>query len=314
MPEADGAMALEAALDELYGVDPDEFVATRKRLAGELRAAGDKDAVKAVQAARRPTTAAWALNRLSRDEPALVEELLERSRDLQSAQSGRGGREAMRDATRAQRRALADATDAAMAQLGERATDAYRSQMLATLHAASADPTVGEQLSTGRLIREVSGSTGFPEGPMLTLVPDLEAEPAPRTTRAPAKKVSPAKQPPATRKAPPPKIAKTAPPTRDARAEATEQRRLEQERERERATIEAAQRRVEEAEAAARAAQAEAVAAEAAAVEARERVVTLSHDLDGARREARATDASAVVARREATRLEKAAARLRSRS
>jgi len=33
---------LEAALDELYADDPSEFVATRKRLIADLRAAGDK--------------------------------------------------------------------------------------------------------------------------------------------------------------------------------------------------------------------------------------------------------------------------------
>src|SRR4249920_711134 len=111
--------ALEAALDELYGVDPSEFVAERKRLAADLRTAGEKDAAKTLQAARRPTTAAWALNQLSRHEPALVESFLEAGRELQAAQMGAraGGREAIRDATRAHRAALAAATDAAMATL-----------------------------------------------------------------------------------------------------------------------------------------------------------------------------------------------------
>ena len=35
-------MTLDEALDELYGVDPDEFVAERKRLARELKDAGDR--------------------------------------------------------------------------------------------------------------------------------------------------------------------------------------------------------------------------------------------------------------------------------
>src|SRR6476660_475911 len=56
----------DAALDELYGVEPSAFVATRKKLAADLRAAGDKDGARALLAARRPSTAAWALNQLAR--------------------------------------------------------------------------------------------------------------------------------------------------------------------------------------------------------------------------------------------------------
>ena len=92
--------ALEAALDELYGVDQSEFVAARKRLAADLRTAGDKDGAKILQAARRPTTAAWALNQLSRHEPALVESFLEAGRELQAAQIGGALVDAKRCATR----------------------------------------------------------------------------------------------------------------------------------------------------------------------------------------------------------------------
>jgi hypothetical protein len=97
---ADDGAACEAALDELYDVDPSEFTATRTRLAAALRAS-DPDAAKAVKAARRPTTAAWAMNRVSRDQPELVDGYLDRSAELRDAQAGAldGGREALRDAT-----------------------------------------------------------------------------------------------------------------------------------------------------------------------------------------------------------------------
>ena len=91
----------------------------------------------------------------------------------------------MREATRVQRGALAAVTDAAMVMLGARATDAYRAQIQATLHAASADPSVGEQLRRGRFVRELTGATGFSGFSGLTLVPDLEPpsgpEPAAKT-------------------------------------------------------------------------------------------------------------------------------------
>jgi hypothetical protein len=63
MTEASPEPSLEAALDELYGSDPTEFVAIRKRLASSLAAAGDTAAAKELRGARRPSTSAWALNR-----------------------------------------------------------------------------------------------------------------------------------------------------------------------------------------------------------------------------------------------------------
>ena len=57
---------LEDALDELYAADPSEFVATRTRLSGAVRDAGDKAAALVLQGARRPSTSAWALIQLAR--------------------------------------------------------------------------------------------------------------------------------------------------------------------------------------------------------------------------------------------------------
>lgn len=285
--------SLDGALDELYGVDPSDFVATRKRLAGELRSAGEKDAAKSLQEARRPTTAAWALNQLSRRDPELVESFLDRSRDLHAVQVGTraGGREEMRDATRAHREALAAATDAALATLESRATDAYRTQILATLHAASVDEAVSEQLQQGRLIREITGSTGFPEGPALTLVPDLEPAPEPKSKRPPPRR-------------------STSKEERDAAAAETAQRAEEQRVERERAAAEDLERRRTEAEAEWQVAQDEATGAESAAAAAHERVEQLEQDLDQARRDARAADDRATSARREAARLARSVMKL----
>jgi hypothetical protein len=174
---ADDGAALEAALDELYDVDPSEFTATRTRLAAELRPS-DPGGAKVLKAARRPTTAAWAMNRVSRDDPGLVTGYLDRSADLRAAQAGAldGGREALRDATKAQRDALAGLTDATLGVLGDRANDGYRAQIVATLHAAVIDDEVGEQLRRGRIVKEISGASGFPAVPELSVVPPLPAE------------------------------------------------------------------------------------------------------------------------------------------
>ena len=183
MPES----PLAAALDELYGCDPGEFVAARKRLAADLRTAGEKDAAKELLAARRPSTAAWALNQVVRRQPDVVEALLDRSSELQAAQTRAisGKPEALRDAMRAHRKALDDATAAALAILGDRANDAFRSEIVSTLRAASVDDDTGRLLRTGRLTREAEFQ-GFPDATGLTLVPQ-PAEPKPRTRRKPEK-------------------------------------------------------------------------------------------------------------------------------
>jgi hypothetical protein len=167
MPEA----PLDTALDELYGSDPADFVANRKRLTTALRDAGEKTAATELQGARRPSTAAWALNQLARRRPELVETLLDRSRVLQAAQTRAlsGKPDAMRDAMSAHRAALADATDATLAILGERANDNFRNEIVSTLRAASADEDTGQMLRSGRVIHEVA-FPGFPDAAGLTLV------------------------------------------------------------------------------------------------------------------------------------------------
>ena len=163
----------EAALDELYGVDPSEFVGARKRLVSDLRASGEADAAKELASARRPTNAAWALNQLVRRHPMLVERFLLRSRELQQAQDRAlsGKPDALRDATRSQRQAMAAATQAAMAVLGDDASETYRTQVSATLQAASVHEATADGLQHGRLTREVSGSTGFPDDGPLFIAP-----------------------------------------------------------------------------------------------------------------------------------------------
>jgi hypothetical protein len=174
MPER----ALDDALDELYGVDPSEFVAARKRLSASLRSAGDKHAAKELQAARRPSTSAWALNQVVRRQPQLVESLLEASRALFAAQTrGSNKPDVLRDAIREHREAIDAAADAALAVLGDRSNDKFRSEIVSTLRAVSTHEGVSEQMRTGRIVREASAS-GFPDAAGLTLVPDL---PAPKT-------------------------------------------------------------------------------------------------------------------------------------
>jgi hypothetical protein len=58
--------AYEDAVDTLYSVPIDRFVAERTRLVAALRAAGDKDAAAHLAKRGRPTTSAWVVNQLYR--------------------------------------------------------------------------------------------------------------------------------------------------------------------------------------------------------------------------------------------------------
>jgi hypothetical protein len=266
--------ALDAALDELYGSDATEFVSVRKQLASELKAAGDKAAARELANARRPSTAAWALNQVARRHPELVEALLARSRDLVAEQTGStsGDRESLRVAIGGHRQALDAATDAALAVLGARANDSFRGEIVSMLRAASTDTDAARALRVGRLVRDNESPSGFPESAGLTLVPA-------RSGAGPAAERKGAKRDAARQLA-----------AQDrARAEATEH---EARRKADRTRLDAAQR--------------EAAAADAAASRAADAVDQLQAELTTARRQLR--DAQARVRR-----ARDAAARLSSR-
>jgi len=57
-------VAYEEALTELYQVPLTQFVAERKRLATDLKAAGDAAGAKRLADRKRPTVSAWAINQL----------------------------------------------------------------------------------------------------------------------------------------------------------------------------------------------------------------------------------------------------------
>ena len=56
-------------VDELYGLDPGEFVAARNALAKQIKAGGDKARGAEVAKLPRPSIVAWALNQAARRDP-----------------------------------------------------------------------------------------------------------------------------------------------------------------------------------------------------------------------------------------------------
>jgi hypothetical protein len=156
-----GVMADELdELDELYEVKPEEFTALRTQLATAAKQRGDTDTAKQISAARKPTAAAWVVNRVAlrdQDIRTRLAGLGERLRDAHAAMDG----DRIRELSAEQRRLVEDVARAAFeqAELADPSA-ALRDDVTGTLQAAIADPDVASRL--GRLTRAERWS-GFGE-------------------------------------------------------------------------------------------------------------------------------------------------------
>ncbi len=150
---------------DLYGREPDEFVAVRDEYAKRARAAGNRQLAAAVRKLRRPTVGAWLVNLLSRERSDLVGELLALGEELRAAQRNLRGDE-MRELSQRRRRLIGQLKREA-AELVSR--DYHRAnlpltEVESTLGAALADPEVAELVRAGQLTKTVSYA-GFGETP-----------------------------------------------------------------------------------------------------------------------------------------------------
>ncbi|HMJ35091.1 MAG TPA: hypothetical protein VK501_14365 [Baekduia sp.] len=144
-------------IDDLYGVDPEEFVSARTALAKRLRADGDRKGADAVKKLAKPTRAAWAVNRLARDRPEEIRALVDAGEALAGAQEQLlDGADAgvLRGAAEAARRLVDALADEAPVE------GPARDKVRATLHAATVDEDVRQDVAAGRVVRERSAS-GF---------------------------------------------------------------------------------------------------------------------------------------------------------
>ena len=158
MPDTD------EAIDRLYGLALDEFTPARDELARELRGAGDRDTGAEVKRLRKPSVAAWALNRARRREPGLADELLDAGAHLREGQeqllAGKG-REGLDRATEEERRLvgeLARAAERELEQAGRSPSGSVREKLRSTLHAVASDSEAREAFAAGRLVRDHEAS------------------------------------------------------------------------------------------------------------------------------------------------------------
>jgi hypothetical protein len=175
-----------AAVAELYGADPDAFTERRRALATAARDAGQRDAATAITALRKPTRAAWVVNRLARADPDAPARLAAMAAELRDAERAKDGPR-LRELSAA-RGALIDALTAqALAAAGVfDPPSSLRDEVTATLTAALADPATAAGFAAGSLTKATQWSGfGYADfAPADDAVPKRPTA-APRPTQAP---------------------------------------------------------------------------------------------------------------------------------
>ncbi|MBY6365136.1 hypothetical protein [Rhodococcoides corynebacterioides] len=165
-------MTLDDVADELYGLDPADFVRVRTERQKQARADGDKALAKEIGALRKPTTVGWVLNVLVRDAEDEVGDLFDLGEALREAQQHLSGA-TLRTLTKQRQRAvraLAARAGEIAADRGHEVGDDVTREVASSLGAALADPAVADDVRAGRLLGAVEYS-GF--GPLgLVAVPD----------------------------------------------------------------------------------------------------------------------------------------------
>ncbi|HEY6787266.1 MAG TPA: hypothetical protein VI365_08135 [Trebonia sp.] len=170
----DGGVAARAAA-ELYAGLPEDFTGRRRELAAAARAAGDREAARLISALRKPTRAAWVVNRLAHAEPGVAASLADLAAGLRAAEEARDGPR-LRDLSSRRQSLIDGLAQQALALAGlADPPPALRAEVTATLSAALASQEVADQLATGTLTHAVTWS-GFGLASQLTF---SEGDPAP---------------------------------------------------------------------------------------------------------------------------------------
>lgn len=138
-------------LDELYRAKPGDFTAVRSRLAAQAKQRGDAARARHIEASRKPTVAAWAVNRLVLSRSNATQRLTQLGERLRAAHAAMDG-EKIRELSAEQRMLIDELTRAAFdaAEMPDPSA-ALREDVTATLQAAIADPGVMARL--GRLVK-----------------------------------------------------------------------------------------------------------------------------------------------------------------
>jgi hypothetical protein len=127
--------------EDLYGLSPEDFTAARDAMAAQAPDPGTRKAIKAL---RKPTLAAHEVNRLVRDRPGDLDELLDLGDRLRAAMGG----------DPADVRRLTEQRREIISGLVDRDLPAgVQQDVTATLEAATADPELAAATRSGRLVK-----------------------------------------------------------------------------------------------------------------------------------------------------------------
>jgi hypothetical protein len=141
--------------DDLYSLPLEQFIAARDRLNARLAAEGQTDQAMTVAKLRKPSVAAWALNRASRTRPDAVERLVASHHRLRAASST----ELLHEASEERRKAVVELEAVALAELtadGRPISGTIKDRIASTLLAVATDSRGEEDLVAGRLVREIA--------------------------------------------------------------------------------------------------------------------------------------------------------------
>ncbi|WP_432985667.1 hypothetical protein [Dactylosporangium sp. CA-233914] len=156
--------ALAAVTARLYCAPPEDFIALRGEEVAKARSARDTALAAAIGKLRKPTVAAWLVNRLAHERPELVAQLLDLAEELRSAQRELRGADLRELSVR--RRATVSALAREAVRLAEpsRRAGLPVAEVEATFAAALADAEVASAVREGRLTKALE-YTGFGETP-----------------------------------------------------------------------------------------------------------------------------------------------------
>ncbi|MFF7311635.1 hypothetical protein [Streptomyces sp. NPDC008137] len=182
-------MEYDAVADELYALRPEEFTAARASAVAAARTAGDRDLAERIGALRRPSLAAWVGNLLVRGLPGEVESLLRLGEGLRQAHHDLDGPQ-LRELSR-QQHAIVRALSAQARQLaleaGHPVGDGVLREVENTLHAVLADPEAARIWASGRLVKPLSATVGFPVVGERAVTRGAGAERRPSASAAPSR-------------------------------------------------------------------------------------------------------------------------------
>lgn len=137
-------------LEQLYSVEPEQFVAERKRLERSLRGEGRAEEAAKLAKLRRPPQPVFLANRLAREQPDLVAQLVEEGERLAAAHQA-GESEQLRTA----QRDLAGRVDVLVRAVSGDLSDAIEQRLAVLLRAAASNPANAALLRRGVLAEEV---------------------------------------------------------------------------------------------------------------------------------------------------------------